>query len=372
MLNLFEGATSQYVDDNGKGRMLNYEREKLSLMISPIPPLNLPLNRTVFETNYATAKKFMARKELKVSSQDGSEASGKIWGLWVDAGASSPIYYAYIPLVESPALPDVPFSDPTKNDPIRTEPAELSDLRRYQRDRKTADFLRRYTLYAYSLNPDKFGPESFIIIPKYTYLIENLNKRLFFQGNQIMFRNGKLIVPSEKIRDHLLAYLDVSLLNDRQGVLDLKNEHSLDVFYQSISDFRPAPNQLVFLSRDAVHRWKREVARSVEAMRMQDNLDSETAEPYYYRNIRFEQNAPCIVQNVRDGELQRAVVVSTNWLNDRVNTGYRTGIPDDIDELSYTIYYTTGETETHKKTNDVVAPIVAYDDGTFGALLFIY
>ncbi len=370
---LFEDATSQYIDDSGKTRMLTFGNLKLSLMVSPLPPFNLPIDRTVLETPYETAKQFMKRKGLRPISQDGSESDGKIWGLWVDIAGDRTIslYYAYIPLVERDALPNLPFVDPTKNDPIRTEPVANSDLRRYQNNRKTADFLKRYVLYAYARDPDAFDENSFTVVKGYTYKIEDLNKRLFFDGNRVMFRNGKLIVPSEHIRDQLMAYLEVALLNDRQGVLKLKDERSLDVFYQSIADFRPAPNQLVFMSKEAVARWKRETLRTAEANLIKDELNSSAVEPYYYRNPRFQNNAIVIIQNVMDGSLERAITVATAWIDERSNIGYRAAIPDEIDKLSYALYYTDGKVEEVKSEGETIAPVIVYDNDTYGALLFV-
>ena len=367
---LFEGATSQYVDDNGKTRMLKYGSSGVSLMISPIPPLNLPLDRQVSEVSFSVAKRFMEKKELEILSQDGS--GDRIWGIWVaEKESPSSIYYAYIPLVEEKALPGIQFSDPTKNDPIRTEPVAQSDLRTYQRDRKIADYLRRYTLFAYATDPENFGEDSFAIVPSHVYDIESLNKRLFIEGNKVMFRGKKLIVLTEDMRGKLLDYLNVSLLNDRQGVMKIRHERTIDVFYQSISDFRTAPNQLVFMTREAVMRWKTEVARSQEATQVHDTLDSSTREPYYHRNLRFRQNSPCIVQNVLDGTIERAVAVSMKWIEGRNNIGFYAGIPEDVEEMSYEIYDSAGNIEKHKSSDTTYAPVVRYDDGTYGALLFI-
>ena len=359
---LFEDLVSQYIDSNGKTRMLRYDLngQHLSLMTSPIPPLNLPVEEGIVETPIETAISFIKERSLRIVSQDGTPKA--IQGIWVETKEeNSGIYYGYIPIRSTPPISKVPFAK--KRDPISID--DTSALTSFRKNRKIAQFLKLYTLYTYALKPEAFGEDSLVVVPDHEYNIDQLNRRLFFQDNDVMYLNGRLIVPSQKIKDNLLAYLKVSLLNDTPGVLKLVDVHTAEDYYQTVSDFRVANNQLVFLNKSGLVRWMQESINEVDNSRVSKIVLPKNVEPYFYRHPLIGRDRLMIVQNVKDGTLERALAVGLKWGVDRVNIGFEA--PPTSSDIGYTLY-SGGSTEKVKGKGS--PSILRYHDGTYAAILF--
>jgi hypothetical protein len=391
METLFEDIKSQYVDDNGKTRMINYKN--LSLMTSPLPPLDVPMDRTIIETSVKTALDFIKKKGLVLKSQDGNSEDG-IQGFWVESaeGNNTGIYYGYIPVQVTPALDDVPFVESTQLDPLRTD--ETSELSNFRRVRKIADYLKQYVLYSYALNPTTdeqqgFDASWFTVIPDHTYEIEKLNKKLFVNDSQIGFNDvfysketssetssetsfPYLIVTSEQIRDDLMKYLHTELLNDTPGVLDMASKTMIQDYYQTVTDFRPSESQLIFMNKNGLLRWKKEHARSKDSLLVSSSLKPDESEPYFYRNPKIRKDALMVIQNIKDGLKENAIFVSHKWISDRVNVGYL-GASNKIDaaNISTTIYTDQGILSSKPKTKtDATASILHYGNEKYAAILF--
>jgi len=363
---LFENVQSQYIDNNGKTRMLSYtfQGEELCLMTSPIPPLDLPSTKDIIETPIQTALAFIQQKGLKITQQDGNETQG-IQGLWIETKEENPgIYYGYIPIKVSRPLKSVEYA--TKNDPIRTDAS--SDMTTFRKSRKIAEFLKQYTLFSYAADPENFGEDSFIIIPDHEYDIYALNKRLI-KDTEVMYDNGLLIVPSEAIKQKLLSFLKVSLVNDTSGVMAMANASTIENYYQTISDFRTSENQLVFLNKTGLQRWRNESARMEHSTKVSNSVNSDTMEPYFYRNPEIRREHLMIVQNVADGAMENALAVGYKWIKDRVNIGYRPLVPNNVEDFSYVVYTENGEVERIKHKTTETVSLLKQDD-VYSALLF--
>ena len=363
---LFEGVHSQYIDNNGKARMLVYtfEGEELSLMTSPIPPLNLPETRDITEVTIETALAFIEQRGLKITYQDGNSSQG-IQGLWIETSEENPgIYFGYIPIQVSRPIKGVEYT--SKNDPIRTD--SESDLATFRQSRKIAEFLKQYTLFTYANNPETFGEDSFIVIPDHVYDIASLNKRLIVD-NDVMYQDGLIIVPSEETTKRLLSFLKVSLINDTPGVMNMKNVTTIENFYQTIADFRSSENQLVFMNKNGLMRWKHEAARMKHNTEVSAVTNPSASEPYFYRNPKIRREKLMIVQNVADGTKENALIVGYKWIKDRINIGYRPTIEYNTD-ISHIIYEEVGEIQRIKKQTTEFVSLLKYEDDTYAALLF--
>lgn len=364
---LFEGVVSQYIDNNGKTRMLVYDfgGEGVCLMTSPIPPLNIPTTTDINEVSFGVAINFIKQKGLKITLQDGNQTQG-IQGLWIETKEeNSGIYFGYIPISVSRPIKGVEFT--TKNDPIRTD--KVSDLSNFRRSRRIAEFLKQYTLFGYAHDPENFGEDSFVVVEGYEYDIDALNKRLVLD-NPVMYEDGKLIVPSEETRERLLSFLRVSLVNDTPGVMMMKDTTTIENFYQTISDFRSTENQLVFMNKNGLMRWRNEHARMENNTKIAGATNASASEPYFYRNPKIRKDQIMIVQNVIDGNKENAIAVGWKWLKDRINIGYRPSVPNNVEDVSYTVYTDTGEVDKVKKITKETISLLRYDDDTYAALLF--
>lgn len=386
---LLEGAVGQYIDDNGKTRMISYgsESKGISLMISPIPPLNIPIDGKIRTTTLERAMRFIRDKKLSVTAQDGNDpdigaGDGEIQGLWVsplsDSEGLESIYYGYIPVEITKGLEDVTYR--TEDPPLKANLLKGSDLEIYRRTKKVAIYLKAYVLYTYAKNPKLFGdPESstfgddaITVVKDHVYDIATLDKKLYQEGNRVMYRSGKLIASSKKLRSKLLAYLQVSLINDSQGVTEMANTQTIDEYYETISDFRPAENQLIFDSVEGIVAWRKDIVgvKSVGDVHTQ-LLPFTRIEPYYYRNFLFDTITPAIVQNVKDGDKKIAITIAHRWLDDKVNLGYNVSVAKNIKDISYVEYDPeSGAAEDHKHKTVERAKIIKLGDEKYAALFF--
>jgi hypothetical protein len=381
---LLDGAIGQYIDNNGKTRMINYKvgSDLISLMISPIHPLSLKEDKTIHTISIQKALKFIKDKGLLVTQQDVSMTkevdTPLARGLWVETKDEKVgIYYGYIPIIPIKPVSGVDVSD--KLDPLRTHytissttPSTLDDFRR---NRKMAEVLKQYVLYTYANDPENFDETYFVVDKKHVYDIDRLNKKLFMEDNDIIYRTVKgiprIIVPSDETRDRLMSFLKVSLLNDEPGVMEMKNHSVIENYYQTISDFRTTGDQLVFVNKNGLIRWKHEGGRLDKNLTISPIPLPTSVEPYYYRNPSIQKNALMIIQNVQDGSFERSGVVATKWAKDKVNIGHKASIEDYDDKINYTTYSITNVESTSDKTGALNIPIFEYETGEYAAILFI-
>lgn len=385
MQGIFDDATGQYIDTYGKTRMIVY-RDQTALMTSPIPPLALkrislePIPLTTIEN----ALKFVERKGLQIVSQDGTPKDG-IQGIWIEPKQENPgIYYGYIPLKKTRFIKDVPEAQ--RSDPLRTDIS--SELDEYRRSRKIAEVLKQYTLYTYarSEHPESFDEDDFVVNDKHVYNLDLLEKK-FIKDTPVIYWKGKIIVPNEQTRDHLLSYLEAMVANDKDGVMAMKDSQAIEGYYQNLSDFRSSVDQLVFTSKNAVMRWRnsRILEEGKTRSEVMDVEDQDTLEPYYYRNPKIKREHLMIVQNVidfsekstkGDSDLElsrdRAISVAYRWLKDNTNAMADAPILDNVANISYVIYSREqgfNETRVQRKTKEYVS-LIKYANGRYGALLF--
>ena len=433
MEKFLQGAEGQLIDPHGKTRMLQFTSrgEKISVMISPLPPLDLPIDENVYPASFANVERFVSKKELEITGQQlasasrdptlggdptqggrgptqgGGAAEDRIRGLWLQLPPSferAPLDYIYIPLKISDPLPDVPTSE--ENPPLKSRrvPSQVETFREAGR---VASLLKKYVLFTYSRfvrNGGSGDPENFIktqttVRPGTTYDFTSspdIGKALVFENNRTMYSSsGKLILPSEEIRAHLLSYLKTELINNLPGVLDLADQRRIPEYYQTVSDFRSAPNQLVFDTKQSLLVWLATTRRRNRGAISEVFLPNEI-EPYYYRSPAIEGGKIALVQNVlpdsdaSDGvkgeALRRAETVAYEWLygspvvgEDLLvrgraeggrNPGYRPRINPKSEGLGYTLYDSVTGTTKIRGKGEPVASLVKYGEGAYGAILF--
>jgi len=374
MSSIFQDVVGQYVDNNGKTRMLNYALSggvQISLVTSPIPPMDVAIitKKDIKLVPLAVATDFMKSKSLLAVEQDGNKDEG-IQGIWIETKEqNSGIYYGYIPILPSKKIiGNIPFSQ--RNDPIRTDSLQQSELTLFRKNRKIAEILKQYVLYTYALNPEDFDENYFWVDPDHVYDIDKLNKRLFVEGNDVIYREGYIIVTSEEIKEGLMSFLRVALLNDTPGVMATLNIKTIENYYQTISDFRNVQDQLIFINRSGLKRWKQEYSKKlykgpvVSAFPI-DNIK----DPYYYKNPKIRKDHLMIVQNVSSSTFEQALSVAYKWNTVRINTGWNSPVSNIIDDISYVIYTEMGETSKEKKKTNH-SHIFQYENGDYAALLF--
>lgn len=400
MSTLFNDIVSQYIDLNGKVRILNYK--KISIAISPLPPFDVPEveKSQIHISTIQDALAFIKEKNLIIYEQDGIVEDQTTQGLWVVDSLSRAISFGYIPIKVpeqgTNAVNDIPFSDINLVDPIFT--STTSELDTSKHNAKVAEYLKEYSIYEWSQNPDEFDHENYIVIPDHIYNLDNLELKFSTKTNAVFYKKNKIIVPDKETINRLLMFVNISYLNDSFLAHRYKNKKNICSykFYSSINDFRPIKNQLIFIGKTSITQWKKYQERA--SIRNQNYVLSytlpDTKEPYYYRNDNIKNGKLMIIQNVEFGYFDTALKVSKMWQNTsynnqddehqqlptRVNIGYyESNIPSDIklpNKPSFKVYTEQGLShESDQKPNNNIGEyrlhIFGYKDGRYAAVLFL-
>lgn len=387
---IFEGVISQYIDRHGKCRMLTYENG-VSLMTSPLPPIDMKVTDEYSTTNFRTAFEFVKKKNLVLSELDGIPETGVIQGLWVKPRSiNGGIEYGYIPVeienissqIRGTPLEKVTFSSLTINDPMRTNTS--SELKEFLFYKKLTSYLLQFTYLEYSLNPKRFeqhlaAPRSssemissddiYIVDPDHSYgngkTLDGIFPRVLDIGDETFYSGGRIIVPSEDIKERLIYNLRLQLINNPVPIVNFALDNRVRGKYQSIFDFRKAQQQLIFMSRGSLEMWKNQDKNS-EHVLQQKFLPPEEMNPYFYQNSELNSGRPVIIQNNEGGILEDAVTVSRMWTYSRINIGNEFHlVTGSNDNFTYRIYEETGGFDVEEGEGMVIR----YPDGRCGSIL---
>jgi hypothetical protein len=408
-MSYFNNAESQYIDFNGKCRILNFHN--VSIAVSPLPPLNIPevpKSKTLFAT-INDAIEFINNANLKLTQKDVDVETNLVKGLWVqnNISANKPptIAFGYIPIdgddPEHPSIKVIDVSHETLIDPIFVEGE--SYLNEARNNEKVAELLKEYSLYEWAQNPSKFGEGNFIVYEGRNateYGISNNTSNnisgdisdnitaLFELGvkHKTFYYRSKIIVPDKETITKLLSYVRVSALNDSNLERNYKYKRFMNQspFYKSITDFEPNNDQFIFIGKGSLVSWLahrtdtspnnfNNFATEVNVINSSPNPYLET--PYYYRNMNIQNGRVMLIQNTRAGNFPSALAVSKEWLNG-TNVGYDPNeYPGGIyieDNPSFEVYTTEGLTHksVHKKDESMYT-IFGYDSGSYAAILFL-
>lgn len=398
--NIFRGAISQVIDENGKTRRLNY-KSGVTLMTSPLPPLSLPIDDKMFEVTRDVAETFIKKKNLEITYQDGDEHEGVIQGLWIRSKIhNSGLYYGYIPLKLTESYPSIPFSSSITEDP--SGGTQLSELKVMKKNRKTAELIQAYTLYEYSrLDEDDKGKinDLFFIDENHQYDIHTLGE-VIEENNDVIYSLGKIIIPSEDVKDRLIFYINHKLLNDPETVKNYKDSKIIKNYYSRIDDFRKRPEEVIFSSpiaeskhaglpiETSLDRWTTSTKRNTrnrtifskwndgEDTPFSPGWDQLKTDPYFFRNSNIRSGKMAIIQNVKSGSLEQALYVAVKWLEGdkeyRMNVGYNPQVEkSDIKGHAYVIYHENGDKPEKIEGEGKRAFVIEYNNKKYGAVLFL-
>lgn len=366
-MELFEGIKSQYIDNYGKCRALNFEN--FSLITSPLPPFDIVESNNIIYCDPQTAKKVIKEKKLEILFQQ-KYAYNEISGFWVYVNQKIQQFMVniFLPTEIMNYVENIPYAPSRLYEPINRN--ELSSLDRNNEALKISIFLKEYTLFTYSLDPEIFSVNSFIIIPNYKYNLDAIGKRIFINKNNVMYKDNKLIVPSEEIRDKLIQHLEITKLNDRYLVENYKYRNIISDYYHSLKDFRSKELQLIFLDTPSIFNWReKHFAKKYNTIKFE--LDLESEDPYYYINENISESL-LLIQNVENGDLYRALSVCKEWNDNRTNTKGYNAEPIQDKNIEYKVYYTSGLAKIVGNDEDVKLSVLELRNDFFCAILPLY
>lgn len=368
---LFEGVSSQFIDNEGKTRILNYEigSEILTLYTSPLPPL--PTIQLLTEINSAspdTLKEFLIKADMSVTSQ--YVVDGVCLGVWcIDNKTPKRLTYAYIPINYEGVLESIPIETDEYKLPIDII-SSSSLLKEFEKNQRIANYLIQYTLLlASSIYPSTLTPNNFVVDEEHEYNINSLNKLLIYD-NDVFYRTSllnsqpRIIVPTADAIERLIYYVAAFKLTNETQLIEYKNRKNISGVYNTLSDFRISDSQFIFTNAQSLYRWTDSPSLFDQNL-VEYKVNLTIKEPYYYRNINVDGGKLFLVQNVFEGSILRALRVSEEWRDRRVNIGYNAKFIDNADSTPYTVYTINGPSPSSNNPNKVLL----YYGNIYAALL---
>jgi len=343
--------TKQYIDGFGKlrGLVVEHNEEELLMVIPSSQPENLDVVKEIPRASLTNVLSFI-RDPVAVSKKE-----DQIDGLWFRI--LDIVYGIYIPIIpteDTLGLPQGP-TNPLGEEEINIVPR----IRKLQRD---LDFIQQILIWIYliALSTEKLNIRNFY--QKYISVgtgsekseavydfkdvgrtfpevksvkdaIDEMRKRVptLFRGDKIYlysqkFANGTKYLLSQYVKEYVNRFTQIPKVITRKFI--------------SETDFIQYPAIVLFLSEKDLRNWLNTLDKlSFKNLQIFRDISVKNAlqiEPYLYQS---PDGHIYMVQNVIQGNLERALNVAWYWDQYKVNPGY---IIDefigDISELRYVIW----------------------------------
>jgi hypothetical protein len=344
---LFENVRGQYIDSNGKLRVLMYD-ENLYLMVNPLPPMNFRSIPNVNPTNYPsmeTVISFTKQRNLEIISQ--RILNKKIVGLLV----LYKTFLGYIPFIpENNIIPNLDKFDHPVNPLNPFEYDTNSKLELLNRNKKIAMIMMQYTLFEYSHDPLNFS-DRFVIIENYKYEGIHLINKYLTRHNKVVYQKRKLIVNSQEMKNKLLSYLEIELLNDKPNVEKYKERLVFKDYYNKIKDYRHTPLQVLFIGLNNLREWIDKQNYSPCEITTEFR---KSVLPYFYKNYNISKSIIFIVQSTAQGTLEKALILCETWRKSNINLGHKFDNEVNVSNLEYNLYSTAGLIKKSSSLDDLM------------------
>lgn len=358
---LFKDVQKQILDSKGRARVLIY-KDNIVIITSPLPALRV--EKISVKPQIPPFKKvndFIKNKNLIpcLIEYFGSEKTFE--GVWVKDNDNQ-LLYGYLPFQPVKKVPK-------EYENLHNSPSELippktfevnSDLEVFKKNRKISKYLVSFCNFLFATR-GIHNENSFIIDPKHNYNIDEDIGELSLT-NTNFFRDNKLIVTSETVKDRLLQNIKISKLNGtiKQTIKDGYVQN----MYTELSDFEKRPNELIFMKSSELMNWlnSKKFSQKVEYF-----FNPESKVPYYYANNSIMKNKIVMIQNTKSGSLETALFVIDIWIKNQKNLGYLTDRKLRRN-IKVNVYDAFGILEDQEIENTPYN-VVKYNNGTYGAIL---
>lgn len=352
--------TSQCSDFFGKIRLLQFV--DICIMTDPLPSLLLtdlvPDNdekdnstpRCIFKpVSIATAQKFLAIEKITDPKQVIVSDYLVGWKCQKRNKKNDQVINFYIPLIPS----KITASDKTStNISTAIAPSMINSigietacdrcpsiLKQFIILNRVARYLSAYTLYIFSLyyhsNPPPqmlidhtylrtFANNKFRLIPNHQYP-DNITR--YFQSSLTgVYEGGKLIVPSVEAMKRLIYYLQQSLRQNRENVINYYRQIYINDYYTDINDFTQSDAYILLYTEKAVRAW---IAAKAPKYIMSDRIINATA-PYFFSNINLGNKIIYLAQPAES--VANALYLCDTWNNSGINVGTSLIVDAELDQ----------------------------------------
>lgn len=305
---------AQYINRSGKQNAVKFE-SNIWLITELSSPELLP-EEEISPSELRKVISFCKNNELEINA---TVLEGDlIQGLWVQGQE----LYGYIPLIpEVIKENDFLMSIKQERDNPYFQPSK-SVLRHVHLEEKVAETLKSITLDLFgeilrneTVNPVDVLSRKIKVDRSRFYNPELLElEGIKFQDEAFMY------VPSEETKSRLLRFVEATFYSSPNKVLIPSAGFH---FYQSVEDFKKRPDQLIFLSQDALKAFM--IEKKEERNVVHTNFTKvfeRTEDPFVYCNPRFNNGRPVIVQKVNGDSKERCVNLSKKWISSNTNEGF--------------------------------------------------
>lgn len=366
---------SQVIDSYGKTRVVNieYEKNKISILTTPIQPLKLIETKDIYKTSISTALEVVRQLNIKDHEQlidkDNfiNEIIGKIGNVDIKI------------LIEENSI--IEF----KNSAINI----------YNKYKKLSRYIVEYMFWLFStyLHANKINKESIDeevyknFKDKYIQINNEFNyeniPKLFSMNNSGIMLNNKLIVKSEDTLKRLFYVLRLMLIRNENKLLSYYLYTVIENYYNDITDFEEYQNQIILEGESSISKLineknnknkvynnvnlyiKEKKDEKIEDEEEEEVDDEEEIEeihikkidkfsknwnikPYFFKNKLINNNEMYIAQNI-DSYL-KGINIALTWINEKYNPRI------DVDNYSiqeeFTLYSFVNENDIKKYNVD--------------------
>ena len=155
--------------------------------------------------------------------------------------------------------------------------------------------------------------------------------------------DDKFIATSNEMIKRLIFMLKLEIKFNLKKLINYKNTHSINNFYNNTSDFIQNNNEVILEGNNSIEKWiqeqgKKNILRNT--LYIQDNN-----EPYFFKNILIDKNI-VLLQNTDD--IDKAISIAIEWNTKNINNGDSIIIYDT--DYEFTLYNYRSENEIERIT----------------------
>lgn len=386
---LFEkySPSEQYIDGYGKmrGLVINFQNNEIMLVLPPSQPENL--------SNISEIKRAPINVVLNLMNNPVavSTNNGQIDGLWFTV--LDLIYGVYVPIIPTNNTLNLPIGP---SNPLGDR--EENIVPKIIKMKRSLDFTMQILKWLFILNLQKKSTSVEEFMNKYTlegngnnyeYDFTNVGRtfpevktveggiKAMIKRVPTLFKDYKVYLYSKKYYDGI-KYILNQWLKERIDRYT-KVPTVIKRIYLSQKDFIRYPEVSLFLSERDLRIWLSTLYKlSYENLIIDERLSISRAlqtNPYLYQSL---DGHIYYIQNVIQGNINRALNVGIYWDDFKINPGYKAEEYDgDIKDLKYVIYEIS-EGRKHvlveNKAGDSIdyISILRYSTNNYGAMLRLH
>ena len=356
---------SQNLDRYGRICAVNYsdnQGKKYTIATFPIQPEFLPIESNYYETTYLEAIN-------KLGKPTSYNIEGNlVIGIWFSYNKLDDVLY--VPVKSFPSTKkEFPEGE---SSPLNSPDKDIlyERLNKLYNDQQILLQLILWLFILDDLNPnfindrvvikntieDTANYYNFNLLPSSLPVIDSYQDAIPFllENAHSMIYQNKVKIPSLKMRDGIDYYL--RLYQNTHSGLEVIPPIELNISSINIIN---RTNSLILSSEEELINWF--VYRSQQLNFIVTEIDSKYSQRYDPYLMKIQEKY-YIIQNVLEGSLNRAIEVSSNWIKERINTGFDT--KGSSQQVKTRIYISP-----NKIIQEGQIEILLYPNGNYAAML---